>query len=319
LKPAGLPGSSNAEQRNIVNPSRLRKALVFAVILAFAVSSAPAQSEAGFAAPKLLDLARFLPQAADLTGWSPQGSPQRYRGEDLFLYIDGGAEIYHEYGFKQVIARDYRDRKDRTITLEIYEMSSPESAFGMFTFKSSGRGSSESLGQDARLEDYYLNFWEGPCLVTIVGLDDSTESREGILQIARAAEAKMRLRGARPFLAETLPPEWKTSSRVVYLKGVLALNNIYPFFPGDVFRFREGIAAERDKGKMFILAYPSAEEARRRFGEAQKAFAKSPSFRNVKSAEPGVLEADDNKGNSLTVRIRGDRIEIAMTPLKTNK
>jgi len=283
------------------------------------VSTAPAQSEADFAAPKLLDLVRFLPQAADLTSWSPQGTPQRYRGEDLFLYIDGGAEIYHEYGFKQVIARDYRDRKDRTITLEIYEMASPESAFGMFTFKSSGRGSPESIGQDARLEDYYLNFWEGTCLVTVVGLDELAETREGILQIARAAEAKMRLTGTRPSVAETLPPEWKTSSRLVYIKGVLGLNNIYPFFPGDIFRFREGIAAERDKGKMFILAYPSAEEARRRFGEAEKAFAKSPSYTNVKSAEPGIMEAEDNKGNSMTVRIRGDRIEIAISPLKTTK
>jgi hypothetical protein len=297
----------------------LRKALVFAVILAFTVSTAPAQSEASFAAPKLRDLARFLPGAADLGGWSPQGSPQRYRGEDLFLYIDGGAEIYHEYGFKQVIAQDYRDKKGRSLTIEIYEMASPESAFGMFTFKSSGRGSAEFLGQDARLEDYYLNFWEGPCLVTVVGWNDSAESREGILRIARATEAKMRLTGARPFLAGALPPEWKTSSRVVYLKGVLGLNNIYPFFPGDIFRFREGIAAERDKSKMFILAYSSAEEARRRFGEAEKAFSQSLSYRNVKSAEPGVLEAEDNKGNSMIVRIHGDRIEIAISPLKITK
>jgi hypothetical protein len=279
----------------------------------------PVQNAADLSRSQALDLARFLPRAADLSGWSPQGSPQRYRGEDLFLYIDGGAEIYHEYGFKQVIAQDYRDKKGRSITIEIYEMASPESAFGMFTFKSSGRGSSESIGQDARLEDYYLNSWKGPCLVTVVGMDDSAETREGILRIARTAEAKMRLTGARPFLAEALSPEWKTSSRVVYLKGVLGLNNIYPFFPGDIFRFREGIAAERDKSKMFILAYSSAEEARRRFGEAEKAFSQSSLYRNVKSAEPGVLKADDNKGNSMTVRILGDRIEIAMTPQKTAK
>ncbi|MCK7579399.1 MAG: hypothetical protein MZV65_29205 [Chromatiales bacterium] len=52
-----------------------------------------------------------------MPGWRPDGDIQRYAGEDLFVYIDGGAEIYHEYGFRRVVARDYRNAAGKSVTL----------------------------------------------------------------------------------------------------------------------------------------------------------------------------------------------------------
>ena len=41
----------------------------------------------------------------DIGMWSAEGEPEVYAGDDLFVYINGGAEIYHEYGFVQVAVR----------------------------------------------------------------------------------------------------------------------------------------------------------------------------------------------------------------------
>ena len=38
----------------------------------------------------------YLPQAGELQEWEPAGTPQHVVGDDLFLLINGGAEIYHE-------------------------------------------------------------------------------------------------------------------------------------------------------------------------------------------------------------------------------
>jgi len=282
--------------------------------LFFFLSPLQSQKTAGIVQePSFLDLARFLPAAPDLRGWQPKGPPQHYKGEDLFLYIDGGAEIYREYGFKQVIVQDYQDTKNRSITLEIFEMANAESAYGMFSFKSDAKGISYSIGHDARLEDYYLNFWKGPLLITLIGFDASAECREGILRLARAAEARIPLTGTRPSLISVLPKEWAESSRIIYLKGILGLNNIHSFFPYDLFRFKEGLAAERNSSTLFIFRYANIEEAAARFSEVKKAFAKSPSHKNLKSLKANDFESTDAKRNILRVELQGDSIRITLT------
>ena len=39
------------------------------------------------------DLYKYLPDEDKIEGWKKDGSLQQYKGEDLYLYIDGGAEI----------------------------------------------------------------------------------------------------------------------------------------------------------------------------------------------------------------------------------
>ena len=45
--------------------------------------------------------------------------PETYSGDELFQMINGGADIYHEYGFVQVVRAAYTDGKRLTIKLEI--------------------------------------------------------------------------------------------------------------------------------------------------------------------------------------------------------
>ena len=97
--------------------------------------------------------------------------PQYVEGEDLFLLINGGAEIYHEYGFKQAVVQSYADDQDRSLNLEIYEMLDPAAGYGIFTFKRGKGGRDLELGDEACLQDYYLNVWKGDFLITFVGFD----------------------------------------------------------------------------------------------------------------------------------------------------
>ena len=269
--------------------------------------------------PSFLDLRAFLPAAGDLQVWEPKPDFQHFKGDDLFLYIDGGAEIYREYGFKQVVVQDYRDKNGRSITLEIFEMDGPESAFGMFTFKSTPKGRPYGIGQEARLDDYYLNFWKGPCLVTLTGFDAGQECVQGLLQIARAVNARMPLKGSRLALMEILPKEWAAASRLIYFRGLLALNNIHTFFPQDVFRFKEGMAAEQDKFKIIILRYATPAEARQRFQAVHAAFAGSSAYKDVKRPMENYFEATDDRGRKLYVQTCDDHISLILTPTATDR
>ncbi|MBE3111603.1 MAG: hypothetical protein IMZ46_14045, partial [Acidobacteria bacterium] len=46
-------------------------------------------------------LRAYLPADNAASGWTKDGELQEYEGEDLYTYIDGGAEIYQEYGFRR--------------------------------------------------------------------------------------------------------------------------------------------------------------------------------------------------------------------------
>ncbi len=110
-------------------------------------------------------------------------------------------------------------------------MADAAAAFGMFTFKTSARGSAVELGQGGRLEDYYLNFWKGPLVVTVTGFDDSPGSVGGVRAIAQAVDGKIKVRGEKPALAAAFPPEWAERGGLKYLRGPLGLRNLHPVFP----------------------------------------------------------------------------------------
>jgi hypothetical protein len=247
----------------------------------------------------LLDLAKFLPSRADLQGWAPKDKPQIYKGDDLFLYIDGGAEIFHEYGFRQVITQDFANPAGKTVTLDIFEMATSECAYGMYSFKIGAKGKSLPIGQDAALEDYYLNFWKGRCLVTITGPDGSLESLGGVERIGRAVDAKIGLEGSRPALPGVLPKTWAAAGRTIYVRGILGLQNIFTFFARDVFLFNEGVVSDQGMLKVFVLRYGDLDEGRKRFAAVKDAFRKASAYRNFQELPGGIFEVADAKENAI--------------------
>jgi hypothetical protein len=138
-----------------MNAARVRNP-IFVSVLAV-VLAASALSASRFAGP----LREYLPADGAAPGWARDGEPQEFEGEDLYSYIDGGAEIYQEYGFRRVVVQDYRNPRGKSVSLELFEMDSPAAAYGMFTFKRSGKGRSLGLGGGGEIEAYYLNFWKG--------------------------------------------------------------------------------------------------------------------------------------------------------------
>jgi hypothetical protein len=55
-----------------------------------------------------------------------------FKGDDLYKYIDGGADIYIEYGFEKVLTQKI-SYHEITFNLSIYEMKSADAAYGIFT------------------------------------------------------------------------------------------------------------------------------------------------------------------------------------------
>ena len=260
-------------------------------------------------------LRTYLPADNAASGWTKDGELQEYEGEDLYTYIDGGAEIYQEYGFRRVILQDYKNDKGRSVSLEIFEMETPAAAFGMFSFKRSGGGKTASLGAGAELEAYYLNFWKGRFLVTLTGFDEARETIEGIMAVAGIVALKIHDQGAVPGLVGALSEKGLRTGSVKYLKGLLGLNNIYPFYTARGLGFAEAVRGVYENGAtLLILDYGTAAARARAWLDLKAYLAGSDKFTAAVGGSPDVFSVLDGKGQHVAIAESGPRLLIGISP-----
>ncbi len=69
---------------------------------------------------------------------------QRYEGVSLTGHINGGAELYREYGFRTLTVQEVTIRGGEELTIESYRMTDPAAAFGIFSISRSGCGPADT-------------------------------------------------------------------------------------------------------------------------------------------------------------------------------
>ncbi len=250
------------------------------------------------------DLAALVPGSADAAGWNPDGPPRKYAGEDLYAYVNGGAEIFQEYGFVEVIVQDYLGRAGRTISLEIYEMKSPDSAYGIYSFRRSASGMDIEWepGSEAQLSDYYLNLWKGRYHATLTGFGEDAATREGLVGLGRAVSGKIHETASRPSLLAYLDRQPGKNASIKYFRGNLGFYNLYALDPASIFAVREGARAEYDDGRLvFILKYDAGSEAEAVYKQARENFSKNPKYRLFRVLAENLFAMQDGAGRTVTV------------------
>ncbi|MEA1896209.1 MAG: DUF6599 family protein [Bacteroidota bacterium] len=96
--------------------------------------------------------------------------------------MNGGAELYISYGFKNVISRRYSKNDNSLIAVEIFDMVNSRNAYGVFTHVREEMD--ESYGQGSQLYDDAILFWKSRYYVSVVSLDVSEEAQLVIRKIA---------------------------------------------------------------------------------------------------------------------------------------
>lgn len=251
------------------------------------------------------DLSALAPGAGDLGVWAPVGKPQQHEGLDLYELINGGAELYHEFGFRCVLAQEYGDQEQRYIALEIYEMENPTAAFGIYSFRTSPEGRSIPVGAEAILAGHYLNIWKDRFLLTLSGVDADEATREGLVEIGKAVTDRITVAGSRPELTNLLPVEPLSPVKVWYMAGDLALANLAPISGLVPLGFTEGTAADYGGFRLFLLAYGNPELAADRFAPAVDRMT-SEGFSPLDSAKAATTQGTrftDGKGGTIHLEL----------------
>ncbi len=268
------------------------------------------------------DVSRLLPDS--IGDRTKIDSARTCAGAELYNLIDGGADIFNEYGFRRVVVQRYSDRSDNYIDVEIYEMEDSSSAYGIFSLIACNTGERIEFPGEARAGDGFLLFWKGNYYVSLTALAPSNAS--GLIQAASEMARRIPSSG-RPHLVsmfDKIVSNEHYESKIAYIKGNLGVYNLSTISFGPDFEIDEGICFESASVKCFVFAYSNGDRCKRSYSSLIGNVKDSGDWDVVYSAQgsslyvgrKGYLECV-RLGNYVTVSTSGNRFDLERVSKET--
>jgi hypothetical protein len=144
-----------------------------------------------------------------------------FTGTGLYGFMNGGADLYMEYGVKNLTVRDVVFEGD-DYTVEIYEMPSQEDAFGIYSLHTFKCQRADTLGCLDCLSPYQLQAVSGNKYVSVVFPSGSRVAMAKADEVIRKYVSMDS--GENPVIPEVLTLEPPYSGRLKYLRGSLSVS-----------------------------------------------------------------------------------------------
>lgn len=223
----------------------------------------------------LLVLSWTAPSPADVRlpgdqfhpGWTAAGRPVRFVKTDLFNHIDGGAELFLEFGFVQVQIQKYRSGPDELET-EAYEMESPAAALGIYLMNCGPEAGFPEIPARNSSEVSQATILKGRYFLRINNGQGAPKLRPAMTALARAILEKIPEESTGPIL-DTLPREGRVPGSERLVRGPVGLQAFFSFGEGDILKLEGrvfGLLAEfkvpgASKFSRLVIPYPNERAA----------------------------------------------------------
>ena len=162
------------------------------------------------------ELAALVPR---VDAWTRTEAPRNFFPESLFEYIDGAAESYLSYDFRELLVVDLEKKgTEATLTLEIYDMGSPVNAFGIFGAERYPENRAVSIGELGYLEGESLNFMSGRFYVKMLGFGLGEETGSILAGVGAQVAAAVKEKGVLPALVLAFPKKDLVAQSEKYIK-----------------------------------------------------------------------------------------------------
>ena len=141
-------------------------------------------------------------------GMESSDSPDTYFPETLFEYINGAAEIYLAYDFKELIVAEYKKRDSAdSVAVEIYDMGNHKNSFGIYSAERYPDNKFLTLGTQGYIEEGALNFLIGQYYVKLLCFDCENRSGKWLQAFSEEIVNQVEDRGGFPVYLQAFPKE----------------------------------------------------------------------------------------------------------------
>ena len=214
----------------------------------------------------------FFPEMA---GWKMPDPFQVFSPENLYDYINGAADLYLTYDFKELQVGEYQRDDKASVIVEIYRHGSPTNAFGIYSQERLANADFLDIGTQGYYEEKVLNFLGGSYYVKISSSNTGKDDRDILARFAKGTAEKLGGEKGLPALLEAFPSDGKAKNAEKFIgKNFLGYSFFLPAFIADY-----QVAGQ--KFKLFLMVGDGAEDCRTRLQKY---------FQQLKRPQEGLAE-----------------------------
>lgn len=212
-----------------------------------------------------------LPEDNYAKGWIKSEKLLRFDGNNLFDHIDGGAELFLEFGFDELLVQRYKLQRSEAgdeIALEVYRMESPEAALGIYLNKCGKETPIRGIKARNSGDRYQINVLKGSCFLEINNFGGEESLLPVMVRLAQRTLATIP-KGHKVTLLDRLPKENFVAGSGLLIRGPYALQPIFTFGRGDVLHLGgrvfgavgDYIGAQGELYTRILIFYPNPQAA----------------------------------------------------------
>ncbi len=258
-------------------------------------------------------LLALLPAENDVPGWALSESPRSFTADNLWEFINGAAEGYLAYSFKQVVSADYaQEGTGYQAVVDIYEMKDPLNAFGIYAQERNPDYSFLQVGNEGYSGGTSLNFWTGPYYVKITSFEEKEAVTAELSKLANRIADRVTSPGGEPLEAGYFPKANQLPYTMQYIpKDVLAQSY---FVNGFEAKYKSG----DQEYKLILMVLESPAAAREALDRYQQFLSSSgKGIREEKSPGEGGFSGEDSFYGNMAANYSGKYIAVALgTPTR---
>jgi hypothetical protein len=241
--------------------------------------------------------AALLPK---LPGWSLSEAPRTFSPGTLFEYINGAAENYLSYGFRELTVGDFKkDGESASLTVEVYDMGDDTRAFGIYSSERYPDSRFVDIGNQGYIEEGTLNYIVGGYYVKLLCFDCGQSGGEVLMSAARQIEAKVPTKGRLPSVLSLFPREGLVdNSEKLVLQNVLGFSFLHHGYLADY-------RAQGQEFELFIIQGSGPQDARDMLATYLDSQRKAG---QPAQAKPFGYQIKDRYSDNIYLALSGDKI-----------
>jgi len=160
-------------------------------------------------------LARLLPAPSEFG--AARAGEQKFYSSDLYQYVDGGADVYLDYGLVAMVHEEYKSSAT-DFTLDIYNMGSRGNAFEIYSAESSPDYHFLPIGAEGYGTNEILNFLQDEFYVKLSAFSDKEKTAPALERLAKLVSQRIGPSAPMPEFLALFPPDHLVSHSAKYLK-----------------------------------------------------------------------------------------------------
>jgi len=261
-------------------------------------------ASAAVSAPVRERLSGLVP-TPPLAGAKAVGQPEFYSSSTLYEYMNGGADAYQAYDVQALYHRQFTaGRVD--VTLDIFDMGSPDNAFGMYSAERSPRREYLTIGAEGYRGKGTLNFFQARYYVKLLGNGEGADV--ALQQVATALSGRIGRDRAFPAALSMLPDARRKPRTERYFRT----DPLGHAFLGPAIQAVYGL--DTGEATLMVSVGTSTGDAASRLKSLEGHFRRSGQWGPAPEFGSGAARGSSSFEGSLVAAVRGRYVVILLNP-----